>query len=372
VNSEKRTFIARLDKDGHLDDTFNPDFDNYLMNLVVQPDGKILVGGQFTEVNGEAHAHIARLQPSGELDKYFFAQANDSIVSIALQADGKMILGGYFTEVNSETHNRIVRLDAEGNVDLSLNLDANALVTAVGLQHNGTILLGGAFTEVNGEFRPKFTRFINNTSATQTLSLNPAGDQITWSLGNASPQVYRVTYELSTNGILYTDLGDATYIGGKWQLDNLTLPEEQDISIRARGYYSAGRFNGSGSILEQEIKTRLENLAPTDISLSNNAIEENQPVNTVVGAFSTTDPNIGDTFTYTLVSGPGASHNNLFNISGNNLQTSFVFDYEAVNSYSIRVRSTDQDGLWFESAFTIHVLDVDDEKSLIYLPLVLK
>jgi hypothetical protein len=239
-----------------LDDIFHPEFDDYLVNLVIQPDGKILVGGQFTEVNLETHEHIVRLEPSGAVDGTFIAQANDSVVSIALQGDGKMILGGYFTQVNKEIHNRLVRLDSEGNVDISLKLDANALVTGIGLQPDGRILVGGLFTEVNGEIHNYFTRLKNNSLAvsniliTQTLS----GDSITWTLRNASPQVYRVTFEKSTDGTHYTFLGDGDYVSGNWALDGLDLPMGQEFWIRARGYYSTGRFNGSGSILQTVTK----------------------------------------------------------------------------------------------------------------------
>lgn len=100
----------------------------------------------------------------------------------------------------------------------------------------------------------------------------------------------------------------------------------------------------------------MPNQSPTDILLSNNTIEEHQPINTVVGTFSTIDPNGGDTFTYNLVSGPGDSGNSAFNIAGNQLRSSVIFDYAQQNSYSIRVRSTDQDGAYFEKIFSITII----------------
>jgi uncharacterized delta-60 repeat protein len=364
VNGEKRTFIARLDKDGHLDDAFNPDFDNFLMTLVLQPDGKILVGGQFIKVNGEPHNHIVRLEPSGEIDKFFLADANDSIVSIALQTDGKMILGGYFTQVNSEMHRHIVRLDAKGNVDDSLYLDANDLVTSVGLHGIGRILAGGLFTEANYEDQIYFARWENDLSSLEALTLNEyaSGYTITWRLANEQPQFQRVTYELAVGiPIDYSMLGDANYDGSSaWVLTGVTLPKDQQIYIRARGYYSTGQFNGSGSMYQATLYTILANHPPEDIDLSNNHIEENQPENTLVGTFTTTDPDLSDSFTYQLVSGIGSLHNNLFNISGNKLQTSAVFDYEAIKGYTIRVRSTDSGGLSVEKAFSILVNDVNE------------
>lgn len=104
---------------------------------------------------------------------------------------------------------------------------------------------------------------------------------------------------------------------------------------------------------------------PTDIALSNNTIDENQPVGTAVGNFSTTDLDIGDTYTYTLVSGTGDTDNGSFSIVGDQLQTAASFDFETQSNYSIRVRSTDAGGLWTEKVFTISVNDVDDPPTLI-------
>jgi len=103
------------------------------------------------------------------------------------------------------------------------------------------------------------------------------------------------------------------------------------------------------------------NQAPTNITLNNSTIAENQPINTKIGNFTTTDPNTANAFTYSLVSGTGDTNNNSFIIVGNNeLQTKAVFDYETKNSYSIRIKTTDQGGLSFEKQLTIGVTDVND------------
>jgi hypothetical protein len=109
------------------------------------------------------------------------------------------------------------------------------------------------------------------------------------------------------------------------------------------------------------------NSAPTNISLSVNSIAENNNINDIIGAFSTTDPNSGNTFTYTLVSGTGSTDNTSFSITGANLKAGIVFDYETKNSYSIRVRTTDQGGLYFEKEFTINITNVT-ESAIISLP----
>ena len=93
---------------------------------------------------------------------------------------------------------------------------------------------------------------------------------------------------------------------------------------------------------------------PTDIALSRSAVPENQPAGSVVGTFSSSDPEAGDTFTYALASGLGDDDNASFTITGDQIRTSVVFDHET--SCSVRVRTTDSAGRWYEEAFTITVL----------------
>ncbi len=98
----------------------------------------------------------------------------------------------------------------------------------------------------------------------------------------------------------------------------------------------------------------IENSPPTDLELSNSSIDSNSPLGAVVGTFSTTDPNEGDSFTYMLVSG-----NNAFTIVGDQLLTNSSLDFETQSSYSIRVQTTDAGGLSYSEAFTINVNNVN-------------
>jgi uncharacterized repeat protein (TIGR01451 family) len=99
------------------------------------------------------------------------------------------------------------------------------------------------------------------------------------------------------------------------------------------------------------------NAAPTDIALSNSSVAENQASGTTVGAFSTTDSDTGDTHTYSLVD-TATYPDNTFFIIGSTLRTTAVFDHFTKSSYTIRVRTTDTGGLFFEKEFTISVTDV--------------
>jgi hypothetical protein len=100
------------------------------------------------------------------------------------------------------------------------------------------------------------------------------------------------------------------------------------------------------------------NEAPLNISLSNSTVDENQPVNTVVGALTATDPDVGATFAFSLTCAAAGADDGSFNILGTNLQTSAMFDFETKSSYNICIRVTDQGGLSFDKNFVITVNDV--------------
>ena len=133
--------------------------------------------------------------------------------------------------------------------------------------------------------------------------------------------------------------------------------------VRVRTTDPTGRsFEQSFTVSVNEV-----NQAPTAITLQNAEIEENQPAGSIVGQLSTTDPNVGDTHTYTLVDGDGDDDNASFEIDGDQLVTTEVFDFETQSSYSVRVRSTDSGGLFTEAVLIVSVTDVNEAPTAITL-----
>jgi len=112
------------------------------------------------------------------------------------------------------------------------------------------------------------------------------------------------------------------------------------------------------------IQVSVRNSAPAGVVVSGTVIAENLTPSSFVGRLSSSDLDAGNTFTYTLVPGVGDSGNQFFNISGDRLLTAATFDYETQSSYSIRVRTTDQGGLYIEKVFTITITDVVEDWSL--------
>ena len=116
-----------------------------------------------------------------------------------------------------------------------------------------------------------------------------------------------------------------------------------------------------GLSFEKQLNINVNNVnGPTDLSLSTSTVAENKAVGTVIGDFSSTDPDTGKTYTYSLVTGTGATDNRLFTITGNQLKTKAVFDFETKDSYSIIVKTKDQDGLFYEKPLTIGVTNVNE------------
>src|SRR5438132_10318419 len=129
-------------------DGFDPNANGRVNVVVVQPDGKILIGGTFTTLspNGGVAVtrnRIARLTPDGTLDTDFDPNATGSEVdSIAVQADGKILAGGDFSNIGGQPRNNIARLDATTGLADSFDPNANSTVYAIAVQTDGKILAG--------------------------------------------------------------------------------------------------------------------------------------------------------------------------------------------------------------------------------------
>lgn len=92
--------------------------------------------------------------------------------------------------------------------------------------------------------------------------------------------------------------------------------------------------------------------------LGGNRVDEGQPIGTVVSGLDVSAQVEDDPITYTLVSGEGSEDNSSFSIDGTNLKTAAIFDYETKNTYSIRMRATNNSGRWYEQVISIQVNDV--------------
>lgn len=139
-----RNALVRLNSDGSTDTDFiTPITSGRIRCILIQPDGKIFVGGNFG-----ASKNCIRLNPDGSLDTGFnnLNNSNYDVFTAVLQSDGEIIIGGNFSNFNGVTRNHIARLNSNGNLDLDFNpvLNSNFFVTNLAIQTDGKILVGGA------------------------------------------------------------------------------------------------------------------------------------------------------------------------------------------------------------------------------------
>lgn len=171
-----RNHIARLNTDGTLDTAFNPDANDRVYAIALQPDGKILVGGIFTNIGGQVRQRVARLDATTGAADAFDPTANNDVYSIALQPDGKILLGGGFTNVGGAPRNHIARLDPVTGLADSFNPNANNSVVQIVLQGDGKILTSGAFSSIGGQSRNFMARLDSITGLAD--SVNPNGNGV--------------------------------------------------------------------------------------------------------------------------------------------------------------------------------------------------
>lgn len=164
MNGVPRNHLARVNADGTTDPTFNPGsgFNAPVNVIVVQPDGRILVGGEFTSYNGEPRSKLARLLPDGSLDNGFTANVSQegTIYAIALQPDGKILVGGSFIGINDTSRNSLARLNSNGTVDITFNagLGSGTAINSILPQTDGKVMIGGFFSGIGGFNRANLAR----------------------------------------------------------------------------------------------------------------------------------------------------------------------------------------------------------------------
>jgi uncharacterized delta-60 repeat protein len=162
-----------------LDATFDPGtgaHNGFVESMAIQPDGKILICGNFASFNGQPGGYVARLNSNGSVDTNFVADVSYWTRCIAVQSDGKIVIGGFFNFVGGQSRNLIARLNANGSLDttfdpgtggtgiLGAGIDGNAdpFVFAIAIQPDKKILIGGNFASYGGVGRRGIARLNTN------------------------------------------------------------------------------------------------------------------------------------------------------------------------------------------------------------------
>jgi len=189
VNGSRRDGLARLHADGSLDESFAPVITGGglvtagVKALAVQSDGRILIGGDFAFVNGVRVRNLARLNRDGSLDTAFGigGAADGFVYDLLIEVDGRIMVGGSFTHLKGTRRTAVGRLQTDGSIDVEVApvLPPFSQVLTLGHARNGLTYLGGQFCDLD----PVDCEDDDCDSCVHTLRLLP----------ERSPRVVRLT-----------------------------------------------------------------------------------------------------------------------------------------------------------------------------------
>ncbi|MBE9598553.1 Ig-like domain-containing protein [Pedobacter sp. MC2016-24] len=238
------------------------------------------------------------------------------------------------------------------------NTVTGVTLTSTGAASTATVA-GGPYpivaTAATGTGLTNYTiAYVNGSLTVNRKALTIVADDKTKFLGTVNPAL-TASYNglvngesntvLSTQPVLSTTATTASPVG------------TYDILV-------SGAAAANYTITFQKGTLTIKNDVPTNISLAAVTLLENAPAGSNVGTLSSTSDDPAATFTYTLVSGTGATDNASFAISGNKINTVATLDYETKAVYSIRVRSTTANNSFLEKVLTINLTDVNEVPTL--------
>lgn len=258
IHSTNRKNIARLNTNGSVDATFNPGtgFNAGVSAIVIQPDGKILVGGSFTQYNGAAANRLVRLNANGTLDATFSIGTGSTggIRAMALQPDGKILVGGFFTQFNGTPYKYMVRLNANGSIDPTFVIGTgfSYTVNEIALQSDGKVVVGGEFSTYNGVSAESIIRLNSDGTVDPAFTYGTGFNGNVYSIKiNGDGKIIIAGGTTQYNG---TVIGNITRLNTDGTIDltftngSGTVGEIESISIQSDGKIVAGgdfaSFNG--------------------------------------------------------------------------------------------------------------------------------
>ncbi|NBU82276.1 MAG: hypothetical protein EBS55_11575, partial [Flavobacteriaceae bacterium] len=199
--------IIRLNIDGSVDNTFlyGTGFDGAVNDIFVLSDEKILIGGEFSDYNGDGSNYIIKVDSNGIIDNSFVIGTgfDGDVRSVVAQSDNKVLVGGDFSSYDGVGSNYIIRLNSDGSVDGTFNIGTgfDDIVYDIVLQTDEKILVGGIFTSYDGNTANSIIRLNSDGSVDGTF--NP---------GSGFNNIVR-SIELQTDGKIIV-CGDFTSIDG--------------------------------------------------------------------------------------------------------------------------------------------------------------
>jgi uncharacterized delta-60 repeat protein len=197
--------LIRLNSDGSKDITFDigSGFDNSVESVVIQSNGKILVGGQFQTFTGTSQNGLIRLNSDGSKDTTFDIGSGfngDGIYSISIQNDGKILAGGLYSTFSGVSQNRLIRLNSDGSKDTTFDIGSgfDNSTLSIAIQSDGKILAGGYFTTFTGTSQNGLIRLNSDGTKDSTFDIGNGFDGGVFSIEIQSDGKILVGGEYST------------------------------------------------------------------------------------------------------------------------------------------------------------------------------
>src|SRR5437899_1249644 len=196
VDLTPRFNLARLNNDGSVDLNFDPvnGPSGDVNAIVIQPDGRIVIGGTFIGYNGFARGGVARVLGNGALDPSFDSGVGTggNVFALALQHNGQIVLGGRFAQYSGTNRTFIARVFGDGSLDFGFNPVPNSWVQSLAVEPDDRILVGGFFIGINTVGRNRIARL--NTNGSVDLTFDP-GAGCVGALTNDQTQVRSIALQ---------------------------------------------------------------------------------------------------------------------------------------------------------------------------------
>ena len=219
---------------------FAPDVNNSVFRLVIQPDGRILICGEFTTVGGLSRRTIARLNSDGSVDPNFHSADIADVRTIVIDSDGRFLVGGLFTSVGGQNRQFAARLNPDGSLDTSFNLIVDGPVYQFTLLPDGKMYICGFF------------RIVNGTTSTTVARIAPDGSTDS-SFGNVNIPSGNVTEVAVQSDGKVMVAGDFSRVGGQDREDVARVGADGaiDITFTDPNTNFGGSFSELHSLLVQ-------------------------------------------------------------------------------------------------------------------------
>lgn len=239
VNGVSRNQLARIYANGDLDLSFAPASvpgGGLIQALAVQSDNKVIV----SRLSG-----LSRYNTDGSLDLYFPVSVNGPVYAIGIQSDGKIIVAGNFSSLNGVNKNYIARLHPNGSLDASFTTGVNQTVHCLQVQPDDRILIGGNFTTVGGGNHysiarlnseglpdPSFASAPIRLGSVSALAAQPDGKIVL--INSSSPRLRRLHFNGSE---------DTQFLSAIIPTSNNALALQHDGAVLVGGPFTFDRTN---------------------------------------------------------------------------------------------------------------------------------